>query len=302
MEMSARPMSVQQVMAVEKQQAVYGDDFIIRDLFIPPAGRYWLTADAKQIEYRLFAHYARSPKIIAAYRENPDLSFHKHVHELLRVYKPDLQYKALKNLNFAKIYGAGLIKLAAMMEFITETEGDAIRQRCQLDHMPYRKHPALATVLEIDAIYRRELPEVQPLLDAASKMAEQRGYVKTILGRRMRFPEKSRLHKALNGVIQGSAADIMKLKLVELHRERAYTGLTLRFTVHDEVDGDVPDEEAAARVEEVLNRPLDLDLRVPILWDVQCGLSWGRAAPLSKRVAQYGGTVDDDSRGGRDGA
>jgi DNA polymerase I-like protein with 3'-5' exonuclease and polymerase domains len=66
----------------------------------------------------------------------------------------------------------------------------------------------------------------------------------------------------------------MKTKLVELHRERKNTGFTLRYTVHDEVDGDVPNEESAKKVTEVLNSQSFPDLKVPILWDVQTGSNW----------------------------
>jgi len=80
----------------------------------------------------------------------------------------------------------------------------------------------------------------------------------------------------LNGVIQGSAADIMKLKLVELYKTRKETGLILRMTVHDEVCGDVPDVESARKVDEVLNSQSGFvsELRVPILWDTKFGANW----------------------------
>jgi DNA polymerase-1 len=280
--------NLQQVMAVEKQVDKYGEDFIIRELFIASMNgqtleeyraaqergqHLFLSADAAQIEYRLFAHYAASPKILAAYKENPTLSFHQTVWELLLPFKPDLLYKPLKNLNFAKIYGAGLIKMAVMMEFITEAEGQQIRAECEASRKKHASHPRLQTAAQVDAVYKQQLPEVQELLDQARNLAEQRGYVKTILGRRSRFPDKQRTHKALNGVIQGSAADVMKLKLVELHKTRKYTGLTMRLTVHDEVCGDTGSEETAKLVNEVLNRQ-SLDLKVPILWDVNVGRNW----------------------------
>jgi DNA polymerase I-like protein with 3'-5' exonuclease and polymerase domains len=105
--------------------------------------------------------------------------------------------------------------------------------------------------------------------------AEHRGYVKTILGRRSRFPDKKRIHKALNCIVQGSSTgDYMKMKLVELHRERKRTGFVMRAPVHDEVIGDVPDQESAKMVTEILDRQ-SLDLRVPILWETVTGSHWG---------------------------
>jgi DNA polymerase I-like protein with 3'-5' exonuclease and polymerase domains len=95
----------------------------------------------------------------------------------------------------------------------------------------------------------------------------------TITGRRSRFPEHHRLHKALNAVIQGTAADIAKQKSVELHRARKQIGLTLRFPVHDEFVGDVVDLESKRMVQELLNQQ-SFKMNVLILWDVKVGANW----------------------------
>ena len=280
--------NIQQVLAVEKQRATYGDDYLIRELFIPGAGKY-LAADADQMEYRIFAHYANSPRINAAYQKDPRLSFHKLTHEMLKQRRPDLLYKSMKNLNFARIYGAGLMKIAIMMGYITEEEATQIRRE---SGRTYRHHPKLRPVLAIDQIYNRELPEVRPLLARASHLAKtccdddcnrgdrwhrerlpHRGYVKTLMGRRGRFPNGQRLHKSLNVIVQGGSADINKKKLVELHRERKYTGLVMRLTNHDEVTGDALLSETAARVAEILDAQ-SFELRVPITWTVKTGTNW----------------------------
>ena len=131
---------------------------------------------------------------------------------------------------------------------------------------------------------------VKKLLKVASELAEKRGYVRTILGRRSRFIKGCRCpacvingfrpYKALNGAIQGSAADVMKRKICDLHAERKYTGFKMRFTVHDQVVGDVPDKAAARRVDEVLNRQA-YPLRVPILWETSIGPSWAKVKELA---------------------
>lgn len=266
-------VNIQQVMKPEKQAALYGPDFTVRQLFRPESGLY-LSADAMQIEYRIFAHHASTPSVMAAYEEDPYLSFHKLVWEMVKKHKPEIRYRQQKDLNFAKIYGAGAVKMAMMLEFITVEEGERLyRQKARWDH------PSLRTTKEVNEIYNRMLPEVEPLLHRASDLARSRGYVRTLLGRRMRFPGQQRLHKALNGVIQGTAADIMKLKLVELHRERNYTGFRLRFTVHDEVDGDIPDKQSALRVKEVLQAQ-SVPLKIPILWEVGIGTNWAAVEPV----------------------
>lgn len=282
----------QQVMKAEKQIREYGDNYLIRQLYVPQSGLFF-TADAMQIEYRLFAHFAENPRVIAAYRENPLMSFHKFVWELIKPFKPDITYRRQKDLNFAKVYGAGLKKLALMLEFITQSE---FRMLNAMDYKTAYSHPLLAEAKKVDEIYNRVLPEVKPLLAKASHLAmpdcssrcnprdalhaelQHRGYVRTILGRRTRFPDHRRIHKAFNGVDQGSGADIMKRKLVELHRERKHTGFVMRWTAHDEVDGDIPDVECAAKVAEILNVQSFPELKVPILWEWKTGRNWRECA------------------------
>lgn len=276
-------VNIQQIMKVAKQRVLFGFDeeddthdleiYLIRQLHRPAHG-YHLSADAKQIEYRIFAHYANNPTVIQAYRDNPNLHFHKFILELLRPYVK-LTYRRQKDLNFAKVYGAGVAKMALMMGFITETQHQKLKREYPKG-VP-RTHPLLKETAEIDAIYNREIPEVKPLLKLASDTARTRGFVKTILGRRSRFPDKHRLHKAFNSIDQGGAADINKMKLVELHEAREETQLTLRYTVHDEVDGDIPDQEHADKVQAILDRQ-SIELRVPILWDVSIGANWKECA------------------------
>ena len=121
------------------------------------------------------------------------------------------------------------------------------------------------------AIYARVLPEVGPLLTRTAILAERQGYVTTILGRRARLTDH--YYKALNRMIQGSAADLLKQKLIALHEARAETGFVLRATIHDEVVGDIPDLDAAQRVGAILDQP-SVDLPVPILWAVATGATW----------------------------
>lgn len=252
-------INIQQVMTPEKARAKFGfdpddashDDEIVsvRELFEAPPGRTWLAADAEQIEYRFFAHYSNSPNILAAYKEDPHTNFHRLVQGILQKKRPDIPYRRTKDINFAKVFGAALPKIAAMMELPIE-EAESVVQD-----------------------YDRTFPEVPALIRRAMRAAEERGYVRSILGRRSRFPNRERLHKALNSVIQPSAADWNKMKLVELHAERKRTDFKMRFTVHDEVNGDVPDQESARMVGEILNRQT-IELRVPILWKVGTGRNW----------------------------
>jgi DNA polymerase I-like protein with 3'-5' exonuclease and polymerase domains len=278
-------VNIQQVFKVAKQRTMFGIDeedssrddeiYIVRQLFRPQVGQ-WLSADAMQIEYRLFANLVRSPSILEAYKQDPKASFHRLIESQLKPYKSDLSYRQVKDLNFMRIYGGGLTKLALMMGFITKYEFQELRKEHGV-RIP-RDHPKLEEALKIDQIYKNEIPETAELLQKASGIAASRGYVKTILGRRARFPEQKGLHKALNRVIQGGAADVMKQKLVELYRERKETNFTMRFTVHDEVDGDAQTSETKQKVQEVLDSQSFPELTVPILWEVNTGKSWKEAS------------------------
>ena len=261
-------VNIQQVMKSEKQIVTHGDEFLIRQLHIPKDGLF-LSSDAKQIEYRLFANEINSPRILKSYAENPDLSFHKMIHKMLLPYKANLSYKRVKDLSFATIYGAGLTKIALMLEFINPKEFLELREQKATG-----THPKLAQAAEIRKIYNQEIPEASRLLKYYSQQAEVRGFITTILGRRMRFIDGARSHKGLNGRIQGSSADILKKKLVILHRMRQVTGMTLRFTVHDEIDSDIPNQEAANQVAKILDQQDFPSLKIPIRWDTKTGTSW----------------------------
>lgn len=276
---------VQQVPNKDNHFLAFGDELFPRRLFIAKRGQY-LEADAMQIEYRLFAHFASNKEVLEAYRQDPLMSFHKMTWEMIKRMKPDMLYSHQKNLNFAKMYGAKLVKLALMMGFITAQDADEIREG------KLWNDPRLNSIREIEGVYRRVMPEVDDLLDRASHLAKaecdkyckktdalhrqfkHRGYVKTLLGRRSRFPKNYKTYIGLNRVLQGTASDIMKRKLVELHRERKNTGFLLRMTVHDMVGGDAQEPDTLAKVNELLNMQSFPELRVPILWDCKQGPNW----------------------------
>jgi DNA polymerase I-like protein with 3'-5' exonuclease and polymerase domains len=137
--------------------------------------------------------------------------------------------------------------------------------------------PGLAKALEVYDAYDREFPDAARMVKLAKNTAQTRRYVKTLLGRRARFGGKNhRVHSALNRVVQGTAADINKLMLVDVYNHREELGLKLRFTVHDELDADMHPDANVERIEEFFNIQR-LELAVPILWDVGVGSSWGTA-------------------------
>jgi hypothetical protein len=257
-----------------------------RRLYKGADGADYLEADAMQIEYRLFAHFAQNEEVLRAYREDPRMSFHKKTWAMMKTYKPDMLYSHQKNFNFAKMYAARIIKLAVMMGFISEREGEEIRRKKAWND------PRLALIKEIDGIYNQVMPEVNQLLDKAAHLAKpecdsycrkndnlhrqykHRGFIKTLLGRRSRFPDSYKTYIGLNRVLQGTAADILKKKSAELHKERKWTGLLMRLTVHDAFGGDARLPETKQRTTEILDAQSFPELRVPILWEVGTGRTW----------------------------
>ena len=260
-------VNIQQVPSVAKQADSTGQEYVIRYLHRPASGD-WLSADAAQIEYRLFADAAKNPTMLAAYRANPYLSFHHVVWDEMRKLHP-ISYADLKTLNFAKLYGGGTARIAEMLGLIT-SEQSALLTRTKAR----ASHPLLKQAHSVMRMYDRALPEVSRMLASAARRALQRGYTTTALGRRARL-DPSSVYKALNRQIQGTAADVMKRKLVDLHAARHQTGFTLRFTVHDEVDGDCPDQPCREQVQAILDTQT-LETSVPLLWSVHLGTSWGQ--------------------------
>ena len=267
---------MQGVMKPEKQITAYGDQFIIRQLHIPDDGMLRLSADAMQIEYRLFAHETNSPRLLKIFEDDPEASFHKKTHEIFLKVLPNLTYRRMKDTNFAQIYGAGLLKKALMLEYISKKEWvelNAIVRSVGYNDPAIRDNPKLREVRELNRVYDREIPESRPLQDEMKRQAEEIGYIRSILGRRSRFPNGARSHKALNTRIQPSGADILKQKMVELKKISKLIGFKMRLNVHDEVDGDIPDREQAMWVAKLLNQQ-SFRLRVPILWETSIGPNW----------------------------
>jgi DNA polymerase I-like protein with 3'-5' exonuclease and polymerase domains len=246
-----RGANVQQVIAVAKHIRLHGRRWIIRELFLPGSGLF-VASDMSQIEYRVFAHLcavAGMPRLAEAYASDPRTDFHEKVGDFIHKYRPDFERKRVKNTNFMCLFGGGTGKMLEMLN-VGEVEGRNLMRA-----------------------YHRAFPEARKMLNRAAEKAKSRGYVKTFLGRRARYPKAERLHTALNRAVQGGAADENKLALVALYKERKRLGIKIRMTVHDETAFDAPDEAAVRAAHEVLNRQ-HFPLRVPVIWETCYGQNW----------------------------
>jgi DNA polymerase I-like protein with 3'-5' exonuclease and polymerase domains len=295
-------VNIQQIFSIDNQLDSMVGRWLVRRLIVPAAGQ-WFSADAKQVEYRLFAHYANSPKINAVYARDPDADFHVTVMDLLNTLI-EINRKHTKNVNFAMVFGAGQGKFADMCGLVAGYTDDG--------HPIPNQHAQ-----DLYGAYTKMFPEVKPLLRKASDLAMppemcetrckyqpchkvHRGFVKTALGRRARFPHGRKLHSALNRIIQGTAASLNKRKIVQLYRERKRLELTMRFTVHDENNGDLLNPHKRAAIVELLNAQDSIDgkgkfSRIPLLWDDKVSATWATdyAAKAQKRHEQ--GKITSDA-------
>jgi DNA polymerase-1 len=240
----------QQIWATENQIAEIGDEYLLRSLFIPENGKRFLSIDASQIEYRFFAHYSNNPELIAAYNDNPKIDFHQFVADV--VLKGKMVRKKAKNINFGIVYNMGVEKLAREMNV------------------------SLAEATEMMAIYNEHFPAARALRDQCKRAAQIGAPTVTLYGRRFEWPEgkRNKAYVALNRLIQGSAADVMKLALVKAYHGGYFS--KMRLTVHDEIDGDILSDDAARALKADLEDPTFLDnrVKVPLLWETSIAHNW----------------------------
>lgn len=238
----------------------------IRKAFIVPPGHSLISADYSQVELRILAHVAKEESLITAFNAGADIHkataarlFHIPIDEVTKS-----QRDAAKTINFATVYGAGAFGISS------RTEMDPKEARQLLDQ------------------FFESYPRIKQYIDDTKEAANNNGFVETIMGRKRFFPElanpklpmNQRLaleRQSINAPIQGSAADIMKLAMVDMHRALAEQGMQTKMLlqVHDELVLEVPDAEreaAIALVKQVMGNAYKLD--VPLRADVEIGPNW----------------------------
>lgn len=245
----------QNIMAADKYDQLYGwltaimgEPLYIRRAFVAPAGQQWVCADKMQVELRAAAHYANAARLLEAYAADPYTDFHSVTHALLKKVRPETTRTECKTTSFTRLYGG---------------QAGTIGRRLGL---------SAADTASLLTAYDQAFPEWGALLRRASQVAETRGYVRTLLGRRARFP-RGPFYPAANRVIQGTCADDMKLALADVYEQRHALGVTLLATVHDELDQLMPLDADVPALQAFLDRPR-LDVRVPLLWSIKTGASW----------------------------
>jgi DNA polymerase-1 len=234
----------------------------IRRAFVAPAGGVLIGADYSQIELRVMAHLSGDPNLIAAFAGGADV----HAETARRIFNvtgeldPELRARA-KIVNFGVMYGMGARSLSQQMGI------------------------GLPEAQEFIGHYFRLYARVREFLDATVESARRSGFVQTLLGRRRYLPglnstnggERSFAERAaINTPIQGSAADLMKLAMIRVHRTlRRVAGARLLLQVHDELLLECHESDAAS-VRELVRQEMEgcYALRVPLVVSVGTGASW----------------------------
>ena len=244
----------------------------IRRLFMPEEGHRWGCLDYNQQEPRLVVHYSTLQNlygvgdVLDAYKEG-NADFHAIVADMAGIPR-----KQAKTINLGLFYGMGKNKLQAELGVNKERAEELFKQ------------------------YHGKVPFVKQLMDSVMKRAQDSGKIRTLLGRLCRFhlwePNQFGIHKslpheealrehgpgirraytykALNKLIQGSAADMTKKAMIELYKEK----IIPHIQVHDELDISVKDDKEAKKIVKIMESAVELE--VPNKVDYESGENWGK--------------------------
>tara|TARA_R110001632_G_scaffold40548_1_gene101649 strand:+ start:11951 stop:13825 length:1875 start_codon:yes stop_codon:yes gene_type:complete len=243
---------------------------LIRSLFIPEEGHHWGCFDYSQQEPRLTVHYSvlthqDGAEEAAIEYHDDDADFHQIVADMANISR-----KEAKLINLGLSYGMGKEKLTKQLG-ISPEEAELLFDQ-----------------------YHKRVPFVRGLRDSAARQGANRGYVNTILGRKCRFNlyepidrraipypidkameeyggqlKRAFTYKAMNRLIQGSAADMTKQAMLDLHKE----GIIAHTQVHDELNISVKNIQECEKVMEIMRDCVKL--KVPNKVDGEIGKSWG---------------------------
>ena len=237
----------------------------IRKAFVAPKGRILLAADYSQIELRLMAHFSQDAALVDAFNNGQDVH-RRTAAEVLDVALEDVtndQRRQAKAVNFGLLYGMSEFGLIRQLGFTRQESQDYIKQ------------------------YFHRYPGIYEYMQRTRQVALEQGFVETILGRRLYTPDidarnmmvrKAAERAAINAPLQGSAADIIKMAMIEVEKMLPKDQAKMLLQVHDElvfeVDENIADE-LAPKLAEVMQSVLQIS--VPLIVEVGKGKNWDEA-------------------------
>jgi len=250
---------------------------MIKGAFLPEEGKKWHVFDYSQQEPRILVHYALSSKggltgsedVLTKYNEGSEVDFHQMVADMA-----DITREEAKSINLGIMYGMGKGKMATDLGLEIQ-DAEVILKK-----------------------YHQSIPFVKELQDIAMRTASKHGHIRTLLGRKCRFPlwepnrfginkalphpeavveygndiKRAFTYKSLNKLIQGSAADQTKQAMLTLFEE----GIIADIAIHDELDISLENSQEVDRVREIMETCVD-KLKVPSVVNVRVGKTWGEA-------------------------
>lgn len=264
--------ALQQITKRDKENAA-----ILRAMFLPDIDKDWLCCDYSQVDFRCGAHLINDPALIKAYWDDPTLDYHQIVSDMTGIPRNPAYAGApnTKQINLGMQFGAGAGKLAFMMKMphtVREFRGK----------MQYVPGPEAE---DIFSQYHARLPGVKRFAKHAEGVAKETGYVRTITGRRLRFPGKRGAHKAAGLLYQAHAADLHKVGLVRTDALLRSLGRgRLMVSVHDEmgISADRKDDELKQKVVaeycDFQSDAAPFKMRVPITASGDFGPNWWEAS------------------------
>ncbi|QJB47848.1 DNA polymerase I [Acinetobacter sp. NEB149] len=237
----------------------------IRKAFVAPEGRVLLAADYSQIELRLMAHLSQDEALLDAFIHGQDVH-RRTAAEVLGIALEDVtndQRRQAKAVNFGLLYGMSEFGLIRQLGFTRQESQDYIKQ------------------------YFHRYPGIYDYMQRTRQVALEQGFVETLLGRRLYTPDidarnmmvrKAAERAAINAPLQGSAADIIKMAMIEVDKMLPKDQAKMLLQVHDElvfeVDEDIADE-LAPKLAEVMQSVLQIS--VPLVVEVGKGKNWDEA-------------------------
>ncbi|MEG2565115.1 MAG: DNA polymerase I [Acinetobacter sp.] len=237
----------------------------IRKAFVAPEGRVLLAADYSQIELRLMAHLSQDEALLDAFIHGQDVH-RRTAAEVLGIPLEEVtndQRRQAKAVNFGLLYGMSEFGLIRQLGFTRQESQDYIKQ------------------------YFHRYPGIYEYMQRTRQVALEQGFVETLLGRRLYTPDidarnmmvrKAAERAAINAPLQGSAADIIKMAMIEVDKMLPKDQAKMLLQVHDElvfeVDEDIADE-LAPKLAEVMQSVLQIS--VPLVVEVGKGKNWDEA-------------------------
>lgn len=243
----------------------------MRTCFTAGPGMKLISADYSQVELRVLAHYSQDPTLLSAFRNGEDI--HTRTAALLFDVDPAQigpdQRRRAKTINFGLIYGMGARKLGQDLGI-----------------------PLSEARMFIERYFAR-FAHIKEFFDSVEQEARKNGYVTTLSGRRRPLPDmlsqsgQARAlaeRQAVNTLIQGSAADLIKLAMLSVYNDGELRRMKARMLlqIHDELIVEAPEENAEAAASRLASLMTDtsawgLELHVPLVADAGVGRNWGEA-------------------------